>query len=181
MSTTFEYNVPDQTPPSPTKSNQSSNYSIDPDESTEAFYLILLQSPEFNSIEVQNLINRLLELKIKKSLEKELVVLDGELRDEFKTRSRSIKGDFMARIVDFSDPNAVEDEEETEGHQEEMLVPTILSDVDGQIKMVERVDDLVEREFTARIKEAKSLLINLVSSREKFELEIFLGELVSCE
>lgn len=146
---------------------------------------------------IKYLANRLLDLRIRKSLRVELSALGGELRDEWKVRVGGVKADWMARIIP-----ELEEEEEDEGADggdanggnldgtgngrddsivSEPLPPTILSDVDDRILMSKRVDSVVEQEFEERLTEAEGPLRKGVVSKEKLELEIFLGELVSLQ
>lgn len=177
---TFQFQAP-LPPPSPTSFSASSDGGIDPDASTDAFYSLLLDCPEMNSSIIESLSNKLLSIRINRSLSVEMKLLESELREEWRIRTGGLKADWMARFV----PSHQEDEEEEVeqeeegGREKEMLQPTIISDVDSRIEMENKVDTLVEKEFNERIEEAQELFINQISSREKLELEIFLGELVS--
>lgn len=206
MSNPFAYNPPSlgssaQSPPASISSSASST-SLDADASIEGFYSLLLASPEMDSPVIKYLANRLLDLRIRKSLRVELSALGGELRDEWKVRVGGVKADWMARII--PEPEGEEKEEEVHGgltngahskgtgsvtagtaasgddlEASEPLPPTILSNVDDMNLMSKRVDSVVEQEFEDRLTEAEVTLRKGVVSKEKLELEIFLGELVS--
>lgn len=116
-------------------------------------------------------------------MDKEVKVLGGELRDEWRGRVGAVKADWMARIIptSFQDLNESTEVEGEGGGREgegEGMKPTIISDVDEREAMVSRVDSGVEVEFEERLKEATERIRSGVERSEELEVDLYLGSLV---
>ncbi|GAA5864644.1 hypothetical protein JCM1840_002188 [Sporobolomyces johnsonii] len=122
--------------------------------------------------------------RVAKEVTRELGQLQGELRDEYAVRARTVKADWMARVVPQDLPgddapsapraDGVADEPE----RPTLLHPTILSDADETAAMSARVDQTVEDDMSLKLDEAKERVKSGVESRETMEIELFLGQAI---
>jgi hypothetical protein len=128
---------------------------------------------------------------VNRQVKREVAQLRGELRDEYRHRSRAVKADWMARLVP-SQPEAEEDssvdedlqkatlEEHPDREDEPNLVPTILSDADEAAKMSSAVDAQVAAALEQQENQASVMVSESVRKTVGMELELWLGQAVRC-
>ncbi|GAA5906751.1 hypothetical protein JCM6882_003292 [Rhodosporidiobolus microsporus] len=140
---------------------------------------------------VKQLTDALYEYKVGKEVKRQVEQLRGELRDEYRSRSRAVKMDYLARLVPEQegqeDGEAVEEqleradlakEDEASSSSAPPLPPTILSDADEVAAMSSRVDEQVEASLQAQVAEAEKLVGESVRKTIGMEVELWIGQTV---
>ncbi|GAA5972850.1 hypothetical protein JCM21900_006991 [Sporobolomyces salmonicolor] len=123
--------------------------------------------------------------RVAKEVHRELGQLQGELRDEYAVRAKTVKADWMARVVPQDLPGEEApsapppaDGAAAEPERPTLLHPTILSDADETAAMSARVDQTVEDDMSLKLNQARERVKSRVESRETMEIELFLGQAI---
>ncbi|BGP15341.1 hypothetical protein JCM10213_003435 [Rhodosporidiobolus nylandii] len=145
---------------------------------------------------LEQLAGTLLRHQTAKETRKQVAQLQGELRDDFKTRARGVKADYMARVVSFADaqdgsesaaPAEVEEQlgrtsladgGDNTSPPAPLLLPTILSDADETAKMSAAVDAQVEQSVRKHMEDAGPRIEAAVARQKTMELELWIGQTV---
>ncbi|GAA5841080.1 hypothetical protein JCM11251_008012 [Rhodosporidiobolus azoricus] len=128
---------------------------------------------------------------VSKEVKRQVEQLRGELRDEYRSRARAVKMDYLARIVpeqaDAESEEPMEEQlertdlaatDETTSSASTPLPPTILSDADEVAAMSSRVDEKVEASMQAQVMEAEKVVIESVRKTTCLEIELWVGQTV---
>ncbi|GAA5866601.1 hypothetical protein JCM8547_005472 [Rhodosporidiobolus lusitaniae] len=146
---------------------------------------------------LSQLVDGLYASRVGKEIKRQIDQLQGELRDDWRTRSRAVKADYLARVVPVQEEDHYEQQEEDERIEKELarttlddsngldeassappLVPTILSDADDTAAMSSRVDEQVEASIRVQVDEAEKLVSESVRKTVGLELELWLGQTI---
>ncbi|GAA5977714.1 hypothetical protein JCM11641_001386 [Rhodosporidiobolus odoratus] len=149
------------------------------------------------------LASTLLYQLITREVKRQTTQLQGELRDEYRVKARGVKADFMARVVQFCEEEAEEDEGEVGQEIEQQLArttldgrakwdeapsppaekpptepllpPTILSDTHEVAAMSSAVDAQIEEAMKVQMEEASKRIRERVAEVVGMEVELWIG------